>query len=174
MSLLYWTTCFPVFEALTATLNINCGSGQLKARTRSSYCHTGKQSWGNFALPARVQKHSAQLGAHPLQRIIKGHQYPVPCLQRPYWKPACPSSAREPLCHCACFPLQPQVYYSCSMGWTRKFVKGTRYFLADPMLSPSWIRSPILSLQWSRMLVGSQLCTSPPAPSHIYNAVETQ
>lgn len=84
MALLCWTTCFPAFEALRAMLNINWGSGQLKARARSPYCHTGKQSWGNFALHARVQQHFAQLGALPMQMITKRQQYLVPCLQYPY------------------------------------------------------------------------------------------
>lgn len=95
MALLRWTTCFPAFEALTATLNMNWASGQSKARARSLYCHTRKQSWGNSTLPARFQQHFAWLEALSLQMIIKRQQYLVPCIQHPYWKPAFPDSARD-------------------------------------------------------------------------------
>ncbi|KAM7118475.1 LOW QUALITY PROTEIN: solute carrier family 22 member 2-like [Ciconia maguari] len=69
---------------LTATLNINWGSGQSKARARSLYCNSGKQSWGNTTLSARVQQHFAQLESLSLQLIFKWQQYLVPCIQHPY------------------------------------------------------------------------------------------
>lgn len=87
MALPLCTACFPALEALMATLNINWGSGQLKAGVRSLALQDSILE--EFHPACWSQQCLAQLGVLSLQLIINGQRYLVPCSQYPYGKPVC-------------------------------------------------------------------------------------
>lgn len=169
------TTCFPALGALTATLNINWGSGQPKVGARSLECNPGGIS------PCLLESSSALLSweCSPCSWLPMGRGILYPAhsiLTENQCFPAViginnTNREGEPQNNWPCFALQPQVCYSHSVGRTRKFVK---------VLDISWktqccpwcsLRHRTLGQGPANLQAWSQLIPKNAPTGHMYNAI---